>query len=116
MVDHEQAVLGAALDREVADEVVVVAELLLLGGGGLRTRIESRRARQDRVAPADQDVGLVAGRHVMVLVDASLDFGEAEAGVAACGLGAPGGGQRQRRHRGADRGHGQRALAASRGG
>ena len=81
VIDHEEAMLGAALEREVAHEVVVVAELLLLGRGGLRVRVERRGTRQDRVAPADQNVGAVARGHVMGLVDAGLDLGEAEAGL-----------------------------------
>ena len=78
VVDHEQAVLGAALDREVAEEVVVVPELLLLLLGGLRHRVEGRGAGQDRVAPADQDVGSVAQGDVVVSVDARPHLGEPE--------------------------------------
>ena len=98
VVDHEQAVLGAALDREEADEVVVVAELLLLRGGGLRVHVEGGRARQDGIAPADQHVGAVARRDVVGLVDAGLDLGEAEGGLGRRGLGAATGGKGQGRH------------------
>ena len=43
VVDHQQAMLGRAVDRDVADIVVVVAELLCLGFRRLIERVEGRR-------------------------------------------------------------------------
>ena len=54
VVDHQQAVLGRSLDRNVADIVVVVAELLGLGRrpSGSAGRTPARRQRSDRPSAA----------------------------------------------------------------
>ena len=78
VVDHEQAVLGRAVERDEADEVVVVAELPRLRGGGLVRRVEGRRVGEERVAPAQQDVGVIALGDMVVGVDAGLDLVEVE--------------------------------------
>ena len=110
VIDHEQAMLGTALEREVADEIVVVAELLLLRRGGLRVRVERWGSRQDRVTPTDQDVGAVARGDVMGLIDAGLDLSEPEGGLGRRRLCPPSSGQGQRRHGRSHRRHGQRVL------
>jgi hypothetical protein len=109
VVDAEQAVLARAVDREVAQVVVVVAELEPLLLGGLRHRVELGSARQHRVAPADQDLGLVAGRDVVLLVDARRDLAEPEARRGRARR-ARRGREGERPHRGADRGHRERVL------
>ncbi len=58
VVHHHEFVL--VVDREEAEEVTVVTELLLLGLGGLVQRIEVRSRREELVAPAHDDVLLEA--------------------------------------------------------
>ena len=62
VVDHEQVGQAQRVLRDQADEVVVVAELLGLRGRGLLGEVELRGARDDRVAPADDDALGVAVR------------------------------------------------------
>ena len=109
VVDHQQAMLGRAVDRDIADIVVVVAELLCLGLGRLLGRIEVRRIGKQRIAPAQQHVGVVARRHMMLVVDAGLKLVEGE-GRALGGAGIVGADQRQRADGGGDGRDGQRAL------
>ena len=80
VVDDEQAVLGRAVERDVADIVVVVAELPGLGFGRLLGRIEFRRVGKDRIAPAQQHVGVIAVGDMVLVVDAGLDLVEGEGG------------------------------------
>ena len=80
VVDDEQAVLGRAVERDVADIVVVVAELLRLGFRRLVERVELGRVGEDRIAPAQQDVGVVARGDMVLVVDAGLDLVEGEGG------------------------------------
>ena len=51
VIDHEQAVFGRAVDRNIADIIVVVAKLLGLCRSTLLEGIELRRVCKDRVAP-----------------------------------------------------------------
>ena len=60
---------GAPRQREIAEEVVVVAELLRLGCGPLLDRVERRRSGQHRIAPADQHLRCIARRYLHVLGD-----------------------------------------------
>jgi len=76
IVDAQQPVLAVARadgQRQVADEVAIVAELLGLAvrtdGGGIERHVPG-----DRVAPPDQHVGVVAGRHVVSLVVDARQF------------------------------------------
>src|SRR3546814_13357619 len=66
--------VGAEGQADVADEVVVVAELLRLRGGTLLQRVERGRIREDRIAPADEHLGAVARGHVVRLVAAVGDL------------------------------------------
>ncbi len=50
----------------------------LPAGAGRPRAAARRRARHHRIAPADQHVGVVARRDVMVLVDAGLDLVKTE--------------------------------------
>ena len=99
-----------AVEREVAEIVVVVAELPCLRGGGLVFGIERRRAREHRVAPADQDIGIVALRHVHPVVRARRYLLEGEGRRVGIGTGFVGDGERQRRDGGGDRGDGKPAA------
>ena len=101
--------IGRARHRQIAEEVVIVTELQLLSGGGLLHRVEHRRCGQYRIAPADQDVGIVARGDMMRLVDAGGDFLEAVAG-AVLSLRPSGGGDGKRAHGRRDRSHAERAL------
>ena len=74
MIDAKQPVAAAAVDREIGDVVVVVAELPELRGGALRERIERRRVRKELVAPSEQGPSLVAVGDMVVDVDACLDL------------------------------------------
>ena len=72
VVDAEQAMVRAVRaerQRLIADVVAVVAELLFLGRTRLMHRIEGRRSLDHLVAPADQDIGIVAGSYLMALAD-----------------------------------------------
>ena len=86
MVCHKQATIRA-FERKVAQEIVVVAELLALGFGGLLHWVESGCSGQNWVAPSDQDVGFVAFGNVVVLVDTCFDLLEVEGGHRALSLG-----------------------------
>jgi hypothetical protein len=80
-IDAQQAVPGArrALrQRHPADEVVVIAPLQGLLRSGLLQRIERRRTLNQRIAPADQRLGLVAGRDRVRLGVAVRHFLEGE--------------------------------------
>ena len=88
VVHTEQTVVGivgAVRQPDVADVIVVVAELLGLGGGALVHGIEVRRAGNHGIAPTDQDLGGMARRDVMGLVDAMLDLGPDIAAVRGFG-------------------------------
>ena len=61
-----------------ADKIIVVAKLEGLSRSRLRRRLEFRRIRENRIAPADQDIGVVALRHVVSFINAVFDFGECE--------------------------------------
>ena len=85
MVDMKQAMLGAVRaprQREVAHEVVVVAELPGLGVGSLVHRVEGGRAGQHRIAPADQDLRRVTRGDLHVVSDGVRNALEAEAGAS----------------------------------
>lgn len=109
VVDHQQAMLGRAVDRDIADIVVVVAELFCLGLGRLLCRVEFRRVGKQRIAPAQQHVGIVARRDMVLVVDAGLQLVEGEGrGLGSAGI--VGGDERQRADRGGDGRNGQRTL------
>ena len=94
--------------RNRADEVRIVAELLVLRLGGLVVHVELRRAGQNRIAPADQHVGVVAVRDHVGFADAGLDLLEVE---ARCAFGPrPAGHEGHRAHGGRDGGEAERAL------
>ena len=107
VVHAQQAAVGRALQRHEAHEVVVVAELAALGLGGLGRGVELGRIREQPVAPAQQDVGVITLGHVVIGVHARLDLGEAEGrsalrpgfGRGHHGQGADGRGNGRRRHR-----------------
>jgi hypothetical protein len=86
VIDVQQAVLGAvgaARQREEGQVVAIVAKLLALRVGSLAHRVEVGGAGQDPVAPADQNLGAVAGRNLVVFLDHLLERLEAERGGAA---------------------------------
>lgn len=109
VVDDEQAVVGAAVERDEANIVVVVAEQLFLGSGRLVLRVELRAVGEDLVAPAKQDVGIVTFGHMVLFVDAGFDLGKVEARtlLGACLFG---GQESERADGGRDRGNCQRAA------
>ena len=113
MVDDQQAVtrwISGSRYRQIGDVIVVVAELQAVScGRRLPHRIEGRRSRQHRIAPADQDLGVVALGDVVLLVDAGADFLEAEAD-AVLGLRPVGGRNRKRADGRRDGRHAERAL------
>ena len=80
VVDHEQPTITPAFERNEPDEVVVVAELRLLARSRGIGRIELRCTRQHRIAPANEDVSVIAGSNVVGLVGSGANFCEGEAG------------------------------------
>ena len=102
-----RACVGRAGHREIAQIVGVVAELPGLCRGRLVQRIEGRRAGQHRIAPADQDVGVVAFRDGVALIRTGGDLLEVEGRgrVRRLRLGALRDGHREGRDRGRDRRH-----------
>lgn len=79
VIDRQQCVVRLAGDREQAHAVVVVTELHFLSFSRAFARgVEGRAIGVQRLAPADQYVGLVAGRQADVVVAAGLDAGEAQ--------------------------------------
>ena len=61
LIDHQVEVPGPTVDGDQPGEVVVEAELLLLGVGGLIVEVEGGGAGQHRIAPSD-DHGLFVAR------------------------------------------------------
>ena len=83
VVDHQQAVVGRAVERDVADIVVVVAELpgLGLGASASSGRSPARRQRADRPSAAARRRRSLGD--MMRVVDAGLDFVEVKAEASA---------------------------------
>ncbi len=100
--------VGGAGQGDVAEEVVIVAELPGLRLGALALRIERRRAGQHGVAPADENVGVMALGDMMPLVDTRRRLLEAEGRCVGLGARLFGRGERQRRDGGRNGGDGQR--------
>ncbi len=82
VVDHQKPVLGRTFQRDVTDEIVVVAELPGLRRGGLPGRIEVRCVGEQWITPAQQHVGIVTGGDMVLVVNAGLDFVEGESRTA----------------------------------
>ena len=80
--DQQEAVAAAAAGRQriKAEIVVVVAELLFLGGGRLIGRIEGRRAGDDGIAPADHHLHVVALGDMLLGVERVRELLEGERG------------------------------------
>ena len=107
VIDDEQAMARTAVERNVTDEVVVVAKLAGLGlGRGLRG-IEWRCAVEDLVAPTHQHLGIVARRDVVVFVRTSGKLREIECGCDHCRVRVSRRQQGHRRDRGGDDGRGK---------
>ena len=92
VIDAQQAVLGGiggAGKREVAEIVVVVAELLGLPLLGQLGGIEGGRSGQHRIAPTNQDVCIVAFGNVVLVIDAGSHLLEVEGRrrIGDCGAG-----------------------------
>ncbi len=97
------------VERDETDIVVVVAELLQLGGGALPHRIEWRRVGKQRIAPSEQNVRPVALGDMMGLIDPGTDFREREAIRRVLGAGRAPGQQRRSEQSGGGR-HAERAA------
>ena len=110
LVVHAQERTRALLvERKKPDEVVVVTEAPGLVGSRQHTRVEGPESFDERVAPADQDVRLVAIGDVVGLVDAGRQLAEHKSG----GNGPRRAGRRGQRGGAEKRGRGgdpQRAL------
>jgi hypothetical protein len=78
--DHQEAVVGAAAhgQRVEAEIVVVIAELLFLGGGRQVGGIEGRRAGDHGIAPADDHLHVVALGHMLLVVERVRELLERE--------------------------------------
>lgn len=108
MAARTPSIIGRTRHRQIADIIVIVTELLLLRSGVLLQRIEYRHVRQHRIAPADQDIGIVAFGEVMLLVDPGSDLLEWETAVRLR-LCAAGSRDRKRTNRRGDGGDAERA-------
>jgi hypothetical protein len=108
LVAHAQeavlGVIGAERQGHVGHEVVVVAELLRLRRRGLVGDVEGRRVAEHLVAPADQNLGAIAGRGLHAGGHVVGDLLEAERGGPGHGpahmgqeAGAQSAGRRRRR-------------------
>ena len=90
VVDAQQAVFriaGTERQRHVTDEVIVVAELAKLRRYAVCGGVEARSARHDAVSPANQHVGTVARRDVVIGIHAVRDPGKAERRFRTAGRG-----------------------------
>jgi hypothetical protein len=67
VVSNQETAVGA-VEGEVAEEVVVVAELPALLLGRLGLRIELRAIGKDRITPADENVSVIALRDVVLFI------------------------------------------------
>ena len=109
MVDDEQAMLGGTVDRNIADIIIIVAELLGLGFRRLVQRIELWRIRKSAITPAQKDIGVIAGGDMVLFINTCLDFLESEGGFAL-GARVIGNHQRHRAYSRGNGGNGERAL------
>ena len=73
--------LGSAGHGDIAEIVIVIAELAGLGGGCLGQGIEGGRIGKDRITPADEDLGLVTLRDSVLVVGNGGDLAEGKLGV-----------------------------------
>ena len=71
------------VERQEPHVVAVEAELSPCGGCGLVVQVEGGRAAQDRVAPADEHVGGVAGGDVDGVLEVVWDALDADRAEAA---------------------------------
>jgi hypothetical protein len=78
--NHQEAIAAAAAGRHgiEAEIVVVVAELLFLGGRRQAGRIEGRRTGDDGVAPADHHLHVVAVGNMLLGVERVRELLEGE--------------------------------------
>jgi hypothetical protein len=86
VVHAKQAARSVVRKRHEPDVVVVVAEALELVVRRLGLRIERGDVGEDRVAPADEDVRVIALGDVMARVVAALQFGEGKGRRGRTGL------------------------------
>src|SRR5690606_20564079 len=83
VVHYQQAVVGAAVNGEVMDAVMVRAHLLSLVGTGVAAILHIRRhAAEDRCAPGQESPRSVAFRHHDGVVATGRDGLEAQARLA----------------------------------
>lgn len=78
LVVRDEDLAVALVQRQQAQEVVVVTELAGLRLGGLLVRVEGGGAAEDRLSPPDDDVLGVAGRDGDLVVLVGGDGGEAQ--------------------------------------
>ena len=84
MIDAQETpvrIVRAPGKRQIADKIIVVAELPILRGGTLTRGVEGGRARRHRVSPTQQHPGVMIRRDMVALVDAMGEAGESEAGL-----------------------------------
>ena len=109
VVDAEQAACPGIVERKEGQVVVVVAEPLALVLACQRPRIEGAAALEKRIAPTDENVGLIAVRHMMGLIDTACDLAEAEGSDGRMGARAAAG-ERCRTEQSGGRRHSERAF------
>ena len=82
MVHAKHPARACGVERGEANVVVVIAELLELCGSGLVHHIKLGRVQCDRIAPPQQDIGVIAFGDMVRGVIAPLKLGEV---IARCG-------------------------------
>ena len=107
MIDAEKPAVTARIERKEGNVVIVVAKLLELRRSTLFVRIEGRQIREERIAPSEQNVGLIAFSHMVRFIYAGSDLFKAEP-VFRCRRNAT-----RDRRRAEQRGGGDNAKAAA---
>ena len=99
VIHAQQRARALLIEGKEPNEVVVVAEAPGLVGGRQGARVEGSEAIDERVAPADQDIGVVAFGNMMGFVDTVGQLAEHKSGgrgPCRTGSRSQGGGAEQR--------------------
>ncbi len=85
VVDHEDAMFRRPLDGDIADIIIVVAELARLRFGRLSGRVEFWRIGEKLVAPAQKHISIIAFRDMMIGIHTGFDLleGKGRTGCSA---------------------------------
>ncbi len=76
VIDHEQTAIGAAVDGQEADKIVVVPKLRFLRGARWLRGIECGGPLEHGIAPSDENIRIIPGSDVMRRVGPGSDLCE----------------------------------------